>query len=50
MSKSEDIAWVTRCALFDDRRAFARLVDKYQGQMKRFFLNLTGGDQSLSDD
>ena len=50
MNKNEDIAWVTRCALFDDRRAFARLVDKYQVRLKRFFLNLTGGDPVLSDD
>ena len=48
--KKEDIAWVTRCALFDDRRAFACLVDKYQVRLKRFFLNLTGGDPVLSDD
>ena len=50
MNKNEDIAWVTRCALFDDRRAFACLVDKYQVRLKRFFLNLTGGDPVLSDD
>ena len=50
MNKNEDIAWVTRCALFDDRRAFACLVDKYQVRLKRFFLNLTGGDLVLSDD
>ena len=34
MNKNEDIAWVTRCALFDDRRAFACLVDKYQVRLK----------------
>ncbi len=50
MRSSEDIAWVTRCALFDDRRAFARLVDKYQGRVKRFFLHLTDGDPMRSDD
>ncbi len=49
-NRSEDIAWITRCALFDDRRAFARLVDKYQGRVKRFFLHLTGGNPALSDD
>lgn len=41
---------VTRCALFDDRKAFAALVDKYQGRVKRFFLGLTGGDGPASDD
>lgn len=50
MDKTEDIVWVTRCALFDDRKAFAALVDKYQERLKRFFLNLTGGNETLTDD
>ncbi|HIZ27285.1 sigma-70 family RNA polymerase sigma factor [Barnesiella sp. An55] len=50
MEKTEDMMWVARCALLDDRKAFASLVDKYQGRVKRFFLSLTGGDESLSDD
>ena len=50
MDKTEDMVWVTRCALLDDRKAFASLVDKYQERLKRFFLNLTGGDEPLSDD
>lgn len=31
MEKTEDMMWVARCALLDDRKAFASLVDKYQG-------------------
>lgn len=50
MDRTEDILLVTRCALFDDRKAFAALVDKYQGKVKRFFLGLTGGDGPASDD
>ena len=50
MEKTEDMMWVARCVLLDDRKAFASLVDKYQSRVKRFFLNLTGGDESLSDD
>lgn len=50
MSNTEDLALASRCALFDDRKAFARLVDKYQPGIKRFFLNLTLGDRMQSDD
>ncbi len=50
MDKTEDMVWVARCVLLDDRKAFAAIVDKYQGRVKRFFLSLTGGDESLSDD
>lgn len=40
---------VTRCALSDDRDAFGRLVEEYQSELRRFFINLTG-DIALSDD
>ena len=49
-STSEDTAWITRCVLWDDRRAFAHLVDKYQVRLRRFLLHLTGGDSDLADD
>ena len=49
-SNSEDTAWITRCVLWDDRRAFAHLVDKYQVRLRRFLLHLTGGDSDLADD
>ena len=49
-SNSEDTVWITRCVLWDDRRAFAHLVDKYQVRLRRFLLHLTGGDSDLADD
>ena len=36
--------------LGDDRRAFGVLVENYQTEIRRFFLNLTFGDAALSDD
>lgn len=35
---------------FDDRRAFARLVDAYSPGLHGFLYNLTEGDASLTDD
>ncbi len=50
MSKTDDIRWVTRVALFDDKSAFDKLTCKYQSSIRRFFLNLTMGDSLQSDD
>ncbi len=45
-----DLSLVTKVALFRDHRAFNQLVQKYQSPVRRFLLNLTLGDQALSDD
>ncbi len=50
LEKIDELKLVTRCALFDDRAAFGLLVERYQSEIKRFFMNLTGGDAALSDD
>ena len=50
MKKLDELALITRCVLADDRQAFGQLVEAYQGQVRRFFLNLTSGDAALSDD
>lgn len=50
MKKLDELALITRCVLADDRQAFGQLVEAYQGQVRRFFLNLTSGDVALSDD
>ena len=50
MPSIDDISLVTRVIVFDDRRAFDRLVVKYQSPIRRFFLNQTLGDSQLSDD
>ncbi|MDR0232050.1 MAG: sigma-70 family RNA polymerase sigma factor [Dysgonamonadaceae bacterium] len=44
-------AWfISRIALLGDRKAFSQLVEVYQSPIRRFFLNLTGGDEELSKD
>ena len=50
MSKTEDMLWVSQVVISDDRRAFDKLVCKYQSPVRRFLLNLTMGDSMLSDD
>lgn len=49
LKKVDELILITRCTLSDDRDAFGRLVEKYQSEIKRFFMNLTG-DAALSDD
>lgn len=50
LSKFDELKLIARCALGDDRSAFGTLVEAYQTDIRRFFLNLTFGDASLSDD
>lgn len=50
MSKAEDLLWISQVVIADDRRAFDRLVCKYQSPVRRFLLNLTLGDTMLTDD
>lgn len=45
-----DIALISQVLIFGNRRAFDSLVKKYQGTVRRFLLNLTAGDNALSDD
>ncbi len=48
--KKSDAVHVLRAAILGDRNAFGRLVEQYQSQVRRFFMNLTGGDEELSKD
>ena len=41
---------VSHVALLGDRKAFSQLVEAYQSPIRRFFFNLTGGDEELSKD
>ena len=50
LSRVEELKLVSRCVLADDRRAFGTLVEAYQPRLRRFFMNLTLGDEYLSDD
>lgn len=47
---SNDLSLLTQVTVFHNRRAFDKLVVKYQSPIRRFFLNQTGGDGPLSDD
>ena len=50
MTKVEELALLAQCALADNRQAFGKLVEAYQPRVRRFLLNLTAGDESLTDD
>jgi RNA polymerase sigma-70 factor (ECF subfamily) len=50
LSKLDEIKLLSQCALADNRDAFGRLVEAYQPRVRRFLLNLTSGDEMLTDD
>ena len=50
LSRVEEIKLIARCALADNRDAFGQLVEAYRSDVTRFLLNLTMGDDALSDD
>ena len=50
MQSLSDISLVAQVAVFHNRRAFDQLVRKYQSPVRRFLLNLTLGNEALSDD
>lgn len=50
LSRLDEIRLLSQCALVDNRDAFGRLVEAYQPRVRRFLLNLTMGDEMLTDD
>lgn len=50
LSRLDEIRLLSQCALADNRDAFGRLVEAYQPRVRRFLLNLTSGDEMLTDD
>lgn len=50
MATLSDISLVTQVAVFHNKRAFDQIVRKYQSPVRRFLLNLTLGNEALSDD
>lgn len=50
ISKIEELSLIARCVAGDSREAFGRLVVAYEGGLRRFLLNLTLNDASLTDD
>lgn len=50
MGRLNDLSLATQVAVLGNRRAFDQLVRQYQSPVRRFFLNLTLGNEALSDD
>ena len=50
MAAISDSILISQVVIFQNKRAFDSLVKKYQSPIRRFFLNLTAGNGSLSDD
>lgn len=50
LSKWEELALIANCATTDSRSAFERLVVEYSPELRRYLMNLTLGDASLTDD
>lgn len=50
LNKIEELSLITRCIAGDDRNAFGQLVVAYEAGLRRFLLNLTLGNQALSED
>ena len=50
MKSFSDITLVAQVVVFHNQRAFDQLVRKYQSPVRRFLLNLTLGNETLSDD
>lgn len=50
MKSPEDFLWITQVLLWNDERAFQRLMMKYLPQIRRYFIIQTAGDEAQSDD
>lgn len=50
LNQLDDLTLWTKIVVGHDDRAFEKLVQKYQGEVRRFFLHQTLGDEMLSDD
>ncbi|MCM1107603.1 MAG: RNA polymerase sigma factor [Clostridium sp.] len=50
MSQLNTLFLITQTLLLHNDRAFGRLVEQHQSDLRRFLLSLTGGDGMLADD
>ncbi len=50
LSKIEELRLIAKCVAGDNRDAFSRLVEEYQEGLRRFLLNLTLGNDALTED
>ncbi|MDR1973533.1 MAG: RNA polymerase sigma factor [Bacteroidales bacterium] len=46
----KDTVLISRVLMFGDKRAYGRLVVKYQNSVRRFILHLNGGNSTQADD
>lgn len=50
LGKAQELILIARCIATDDRDAFGQLVVAYEEPLRRFVMNITRGDASLTDD
>lgn len=50
IDKIEELKLIAKCVAFDDRHAFASLVDAYAPGLHSLLFNLTAGNAALTDD
>ncbi|MBQ2878542.1 MAG: RNA polymerase sigma factor [Bacteroidaceae bacterium] len=50
MKSPEDFLWITQVLLWNDEKAFERLMMKYLPHIRRYFIIQTAGNEALSDD
>lgn len=50
IDKIEELKLIAKCVAFDDRHAFARLVDAHAPGLHSLLFNLTRGNAALTDD
>ena len=50
LKRLEESRLLALCICSDNREAFSRLVELHQQGLRRFLLNLCGGDEMLTDD
>ena len=49
-NRIEELKLIAQCIATDNREAFSKLVTLHSASLRRFVLNLTGGDYYLTDD
>ena len=50
LKRLEETRLLARCMCSDNREAFSRLAELHQQGLRRFIMNLCGGDMMLTDD
>ena len=50
MDKQSDTYLISKVVMYNDQKAFARLVERHQQDIRLLLLKLTGGDRFRADD